>query len=92
MMVDSNDLVNGVPYSWLPAYGEAVESNTQSNRNVLETILEENSDDDEDSGQWNNIGSTASWNSSSNSDTDHQSVIEVDVNQGMTIPRNYTQL
>lgn len=73
--MDANDLVNGVPYSWLPAYGEAVENNQNSRSNILETILEETSDD-EDSGRWNNVG--RSWNS----DSEGQSVIEVDVNQG----------
>lgn len=76
--MDPNDLVNGVPYSWLPAYGEAVENN-QSNRNILETILEETSDDEDSSGRWNNVSN--SWNS----DSESQSVIEVDINQGKLI-------
>lgn len=80
--MDANDLVNGVPYSWLPAYGEAIESNNQNNRsNILETILEETSDD-EDSGRWNNIG--RSW-TTSDSNSENQSVIEVDVNQGICL-------
>lgn len=75
-MMDQNDLANGMPFSWLPAYGETADSST--NRNVLETILEETSDDDENSEIWNNVNNSCS--SQSNSET--QSVIEVDLNQG----------
>lgn len=76
-MMDQNDLANGMPFSWLPAYGEAVDP--QSNRNVLETILEETSDD-ENSDRWNNANNSCS--SPTNSET--QSVIEVDLNAGKT--------
>lgn len=75
-MMEQNDLANGMPFSWLPAYGETVES--AANRNVLETILEETSDDENNSDRWNNVNNSCS--SLTNSDT--QSVIEVDLNQG----------
>ncbi|XP_063702704.1 putative mediator of RNA polymerase II transcription subunit 26 [Culicoides brevitarsis] len=75
-MMSQNDVGN-VPFSWLPAYGEAVEQALNASRNILETILEETSDDEEDSEIWNNSGDWAT----SNSDSVTNSVIEVDLNQ-----------
>lgn len=80
--MDQNDV--SVPFSWLPAYGEAIENNLNSSRNILETILEETSDDDEDadtSERWANVNS-GEW-VSSNSESQSNSVIEVELNQGM---------
>lgn len=77
-MMDHNDLANGMPFSWLPAYGEVGDSTTNTNRNVLETILEETSDDDENSERWNHLRNSCS----SPTESDTQSVIEVDLNAG----------
>uniref|UniRef100_A0A336M1E4 CSON007228 protein n=1 Tax=Culicoides sonorensis TaxID=179676 RepID=A0A336M1E4_CULSO len=74
--MSQND-VGSVPFSWLPAYGEAVEQALSASRNMLETILEETSDDEDSSEIWNNSGE---WDSS-NSDSVSNSVIEVEVNQ-----------
>lgn len=74
--MEQNDLANGMPFSWLPAYGEAVDSS--ANRNILETILEETSDDEDTSERWNNLNNSCS--SPTNSET--QSVIEVELNGG----------
>lgn len=78
--MSQND-VGSVPFSWLPAYGEAVEQALSASRNILETILEETSDDEDSSETWNNSGD---WETS-NSESISNSVIEVDLNQGLSI-------
>lgn len=76
--MSQND-VGSVPFSWLPAYGEAVEQALSASRNILETILEETSDDEDSSEIWNNSGD---WETS-NSGSVSNSVIEVDLTQGL---------
>ena len=74
------DVSDDIPFPWLPAYSEAEQSQLSNSSRILETIVEETSDDEDSLHQerWSQFDHV--WSSSGGSDTG--SVIRVGTPSG----------